>query len=106
MSELRKASAFNMYFVTLTVCGWTDLFTRNLYKDIVIRNLQHCQEKEGLQIFSYVLMTNHLHMICNRVNGDLTELLGRFKSFSSKELLTAIENNSAESRREWAAPSI
>jgi putative transposase len=101
MSELRKASAFNMYFVTLTVCGWTDLFTRNIYRDIIVRNLQHCREKEGLQIFCYVLMSNHLHMICNRTDDDLTELLGRFKSFTSKELLQAIEDNPQESRKEW-----
>jgi putative transposase len=101
MSELRKTSAFDLYFVTLTVCGWTDLFTRNIYKEIIIKNLQHCREKEGLQIFCYVLMTNHLHMICNRVDADLSELLGRFKRFTSKELLRAIESNTQESRKEW-----
>jgi putative transposase len=101
MSEFRKALDSSMYFVTLTVCGWTDLFTRNTYRDIIIKNLEYCREQEGLQIFCYVLMTNHLHMICNCVDGDLTGLLGRFKSFTSKELLKAIENNAQESRKEW-----
>jgi hypothetical protein len=32
---------------------------------------------------------------------DLTELLGRFKSFTAKKILNEIKENSQESRREW-----
>jgi len=101
MSEYRKTSPNDLYFVTLTIEGWVDLFTRRDYKDIIVENLQYCQEKEGLEIYCYVIMSNHLHMICRRRDNDLNELLGRFKSYTSKKFLSVIDGNLKESRKEW-----
>ena len=102
MSENKKTYADGLYFVTLTIVGWINLFDRDCYKQILIENLQYCQEKEGLEIFSYVIMSNHLHMIARRNNNhDLNELLGRFKSVTSKKLIKEINDNPQESRRDW-----
>jgi len=102
MSENRKTNADCLYFITLTLVGWINLFDRDCYKQILIKNLQHCQEKEGLEIFAYVIMSNHLHLIATRNDGkDLTELLGRFKSYSSKKLIQEINENPQESRKDW-----
>jgi len=40
-------------------------------------------------------------MICRRRDKDLNELLGRFKSYTSKKFLFVIEGNLKESRKEW-----
>ena len=40
-------------------------------------------------------------MICRRLDNDLNELLGRFKSYTSKMLLREIESSGNESRKEW-----
>ncbi len=101
MSEFRKASSDKLYFITLTVVGWIDIFTRNEYKNIIVQNLKYCQENENLEIYSYVIMTNHIHLICRRVDNDLQKLLGRFKSYTAKEIIKAIENNPTESRKDW-----
>ncbi|MBL0048274.1 MAG: transposase [Bacteroidetes bacterium] len=102
MSEFRKTYPHEIYFITLTVVGWIDVFTRKRYAEIVIENLIYCQQKEGLKIFAYVLMSNHLHLIVNRESEkNLTELLGRFKSFTAKEILKSIASTSEESRKEW-----
>lgn len=101
MSEYRITTPDELYFVTLTVVGWVDVFTRNEYKDILIKNLQYCQQNERLEIFSYVIMSNHLHLVCRRLDKDLKELLGRFKSKSAKEIIKAIETNPRESRKDW-----
>jgi REP element-mobilizing transposase RayT len=102
MSENKKTYPDGLYFVTLTIVGWINLFDRECYKQIVVENLKHCQEKEGLEIYAYVVMSNHLHMIARRGNGqDLTELLGRFKSVTSKKFIKEINNNPQESRRNW-----
>lgn len=101
MSEYRKTSPDDLYFVTLTITGWIDLFSRKIYKDIIVQNLQYCQQKQQLEIFCYVIMTNHIHLICRRLDNDLNELLGRFKSYTSKQLLKEIENSIDESRKEW-----
>jgi len=33
-----------LYYVTFAVEGWTDVFTRNEYKGILIDNLAYCQK--------------------------------------------------------------
>ena len=104
MSDKRNTSINEVYFVTLTVSGWIDLFTRDVYRKILVNNLSYCQENQGLEIFEYVIMSNHIHMICRRVDSDLKELLGRFKSYTSKELLKEISQNVQESRAEWMLP--
>jgi len=101
MSEYRKTSPDDIYFVTLTVVGWVDVFTRKEYRDILVENLNYCQEKEGLEIFSYVIMSNHIHLLARRKEADLTELLGRFKSYTAKKILDQIQKHPSESRKEW-----
>ena len=101
MSEYLRTAPSELYFATLTVTGWVDVFSRKEYKDILIENLKYCQQKEGLEIFAYVIMTNHMHLIARRQDGDLTELLGRFKSYTAKKIIAAIETNPEESRKEW-----
>ena len=101
MSDFRSTTPDELYFVTLTVMEWVDVFSRNIYKDVLIENLQHCQQKEKLEIYCYVIMSNHLHMICRRLDEDLNELLGRFKSTSAKEIIKEIEADPRESRKKW-----
>ena|GEM_PF-272058 len=97
----RNASTDELYFVTLTVVDWIDVFTRRYYNDFIIENLAWRQQKAKLNIYAYVIMTNHIHMVANVTDGSLGDVLGRFKSFTSKELYKMIAANTQESRREW-----
>ncbi len=101
MSELRKANFDGLFFVTLTVVGWVDVFSRRDYADILTRNLQYCQEHKGLEIFAYVIMTNHIHLIATHNEGNLNLLLARYKSYTAKEIINLIEKNEKESRQDW-----
>ena len=51
-----------VYFVSFAVQSWVDVFTRNVYKDILIENLIYCQNNKGLEIFAWSIMTNHVHL--------------------------------------------
>jgi putative transposase len=97
----RTATTDELYFITLTVANWIDLFTRRLYSDLIIENLTYCQNHKRLNIYAYVLMTNHLHLIANVEDGSLSDVIRDFKTFTSKQLYKAIESNLQESRREW-----
>jgi putative transposase len=90
-----------VYFMTLTVCGWTDVFIRPEYRELIVQNLQFCSEQKGLEIYAFCLMTNHLHMIVGCPTGDLGKVVRAFKSFTGKELLSAIHQNPKESRKIW-----
>ncbi|WP_247237918.1 REP-associated tyrosine transposase [Telluribacter sp. SYSU D00476] len=101
MSELRKTYEGGVFFLTLTVVGWMDVFTRPLYVNEIVKSLQFCQQKKGLELYAYVIMTNHLHLIARRTEGELSEVLRDFKSFTAKQLLNLLLTNPQESRKDW-----
>jgi REP element-mobilizing transposase RayT len=90
-----------IYFITLTVVDWVDLFTRPVYKHIIIDSLEYCIENKGLVIYAYVIMSNHLHLLVSSdKENPLENTMRDFKKFTSKRFIEAIKEN-AESRREW-----
>jgi putative transposase len=101
MAKDPKMFPGGIYFVSPTVVGWTEVFTRIHYRQIIVENLQFCVENKGLQIYCLCLMTNHLHMFVGCEDGDVQTVLRHFKSFTAKKMLDAIESNLAESKREW-----
>ena len=52
-----------IYFVTFATVEWVDVFTRKTYRDIFIESIKHCQNAKGLVVYSWCLMSNHVHMI-------------------------------------------
>jgi putative transposase len=90
----------SIYFLTFTVVDWIDIFTRKIYKDILIDNLKICQTKKGLVIHCYVIMSNHLHLIASANASNLSDIIRDYKSFTSKKIVEAIKEQN-ESRRHW-----
>lgn len=97
----RKIYPKEINFVTLTVVDWIDVFTRRLYKDLIIKNLSYCQQNKGLKIYAYVIMTNHLHLVVHSDQNLLSDILRDFKTYTSKELYKMIKANPQESRKKW-----
>ncbi|MCM1037021.1 MAG: transposase [Bacteroides sp.] len=95
--------ADTLYFVTSTVVDWIDVFTRPVYRDIIIDSLDHCIKHKGLQIYGWVLMSNHIHMLAAHDinNKHLAMTLADFKKYTSKQIIKEIAENPVESRREW-----
>lgn len=90
-----------MYFVTLTVVEWVDVFTHKEHKMKIVDSLQYCQKHKGLIIHAWVLMSNHLHMLISSKEGfHLSDILRDFKKFTAKQIIKAIEEE-PESRRDW-----
>ena len=89
-----------LHFVTFQIVKWVDVFTRKVYRDIVVDSLDFCQQHKGLEIYAFVIMSNHIHLLIRSVIGKLSETIKEFKSFTAKKLLEAV-NTEGESRREW-----
>jgi len=95
-------NAAGLYFTTMTVRHWIDIFTRRIYNDIIVDSLNFCIKTKGLEVYAWVIMTNHLHLIIRaKDNFLLTDILRDFKKFTSKEIINTIKNNPQESRKEW-----
>ena len=52
-----------IFFLTFTVHRWYYLFDRHNRWDILTDSLKYCQANKGLQIYHFVFMLNHLHLI-------------------------------------------
>jgi len=89
-----------LYYLTLQVVEWVDIFTRQKYRDIIIENLIFCQKNKDLEIYAYVIMSNHIHLLCKSGTGNLSNTLRDFKSYTSKQILKQILEG-VESRKEW-----
>jgi len=42
-----------MYFISFATVNWIDVFTRDEYKDEMIKSWQFCKEKKGLNIYAW-----------------------------------------------------
>jgi putative transposase len=91
-----------VYFLTLTIEGWIDVFTRKEYKLEIVDSLNFCVDRKGLEIYSWCLMSNHLHLLCRSKEAfRLSDTIQDFKKFTAKRILESIEKESVESRSEW-----
>jgi putative transposase len=90
-----------VYFLTFTVVEWIDIFSRKEYKYIIVDALNYCISNKGLNVYAWVLMSNHLHLIAKaQENHSLSDIIRDFKKFTSKEIVRTIKEI-PESRRDW-----
>ncbi len=90
-----------VYFVSFATINWIDIFTRQVYKDIVVDSINYCIENKGLIVYAWVLMSNHVHLIIESNDEPLQNIMRDLKKHTAKELIKAIEENPRESRKEW-----
>jgi REP element-mobilizing transposase RayT len=96
MHEQEKA-----YFLTMTVVGWIDVFTRKNHKFAIVDSLKYCQKHKGLEIYAWCLMPSHLHLIVRSTGTiELADIIRDFKKFTSRKIVSQIEEE-PESRKEW-----
>ena len=77
------------------------MFTRPLYKDILVESLNYCIRNKGLVVYAWVIMSNHVHLVIERRTVALDDVMRDLKSYTSKAITKAIENNPQESRKAW-----
>ncbi|NOQ27228.1 MAG: transposase [Bacteroidales bacterium] len=89
-----------LYYLTFQIVGWVDVFSRQVYKDIAIDSFKYCQKNKGLELFAYVIMSNHIHLLARCTYGDLSGFIRDFKNYTSKAFLKILDEKK-ESRRDW-----
>ena len=90
-----------IHYVTFTVHQWVDVFTRQCYADILIESIRYCQAEKGLQVFAWVIMSNHCHLIISSTQSPLSDIIRDLKKYTSKKIMASIRANEKESRKKW-----
>ena len=101
MTEEYKMHPKGLYFVTLTVVGGIDVFTRSEYCDLLVDILNYCIDHKRLRVYEYAILPSQLYLIADVGQGNLPKVLRDFKSTSAKQILRAIAEHPEESRKEW-----
>lgn len=60
-----------IYFWTATINQWQRLLQKDEYKDVIINSLDHLSDAGKIDVFAFVIMPNHIHLIwrVNELNG-------------------------------------
>jgi putative transposase len=89
------------HFVTFSVVGWVDVFSREQYKELFVESLKYCQQNKGMVLHGWVIMTNHVHLIISSNSNKIEHIVRDLKKYTSKQIIKAIQENNVESRKEW-----
>ena len=88
-------------YLTFNVVDWIDVFIRPTYKQIIVDALNHCVETKKFTIYSWVLMTNHMHLLARAQDGSgLAMIEKEFKRYTTTKILEAIDIE-PDLRRSW-----
>ena len=83
------------HFLTCTIVEWLPLFTRPALVEIVLNTWRFQQVNQGLKLYGYVVLENHLHYLAQAPN--LTKSVAGFKSFTARNIINYLEQHRAES---------
>ncbi|WP_276498005.1 REP-associated tyrosine transposase [Pontibacter litorisediminis] len=97
--KCKASNPDGIYFVTLTVVEWADVFTRRDYCELVCESISYCQQKKELTLYAWCIMTNHVHLICSAPR--LTDVLRDLKKYTSRFLIESVKSSLRESRKNW-----
>ena len=101
----RKYKVFNIskpYFVTSSVLSWIKIFDDKEIVSILIDSIIYCQLNKGLEIYAYVIMPDHFHMVCrSKTDNSLSEIFRDLKKFTSRTTITYLKQQKSEIYSEW-----
>jgi putative transposase len=105
-------SQFGYYFVTICIKDRKEFFSRIDNSSIVLTNfgnviseiLRNLSTFYNVEIDCYVIMPDHIHLIIildkdeSKKNSSLSDIIGKFKSFSSKKIWKILKD---DEKFEW-----
>lgn len=68
-----------VYFRSFSTVHWFEVFTCYCYVETIINSLRFCKENKRLQLITWCVMSNHLHLICGAANETISDVLKDFK---------------------------
>ena len=108
-----------IYFWTATINQWQRLLEPEAFKDIIIDSLQYLSDGGKVDVFAFVIMPNHIHLIwrVNKPNGkELPQgsllkytahlFKKKLKNIDSQNLDSYKVNSSAKNYEFWKRDSL
>ena len=67
--------------------------------EILLESIRHCQKEKGLILYSWYIMSNHIHLIVSAKKRDTSDILRDFRNSPVNELLQLYKTISRKAER-------
>jgi len=93
-TNVKEFEKTHLFFVTSTVLKWIKLFNKKEFAQIVIDSLKYITEEDWINIYAFVLMPNHIHLILKfSANHTADQVFRDFHKFTSQQILKIMRKN-------------
>ena len=93
-SRYRIYEEHQPHFLTCTVVNWLPIFGSISIAQIILDSWRFLQEHHRLEIYAYVIMENHLHVIAS--SDHLSKEIGDFKSFTARRIIDFLKERNTQ----------
>jgi REP-associated tyrosine transposase len=81
-------------FFTASILEWKHLLKSDKYKDIIIESLRYLTGRKRIEVFTFIIMPNHIHLIWRMCENSKRENVQRdFLKFTSQQIIKDLEKN-------------
>ena len=92
-----------IYFWTATINKWQNLLFENEFKEIIINSLSYLSDLGKIDVFAFVIMPNHIHLIwrTKELNGKETAQ-GSFLKHTAHQFMKRILKENTDKLKRYA----
>ncbi|MBI5184527.1 MAG: transposase [Nitrospinae bacterium] len=95
----------NIIFATSTIVDWTPLLFKDDLLDIILQSLKFCQKEKGLEIYGYVIMPNHFHLLAgHKTRKAMPGIIRDMKKHTAKEIIKYLKGLGTYGEMPWIRP--
>ncbi|RPI18709.1 MAG: transposase [Ignavibacteriae bacterium] len=80
-----------LYFVTSSIVNWIPIFNNEKYLNILFESIKFSQIVKGLNVFAYVFLFDHFHMIVTA--SDVKSIMQAIKGFTAREIIKELKKS-------------
>ncbi|MEP2671262.1 MAG: transposase [Cyclobacteriaceae bacterium] len=84
-------------FLTVTCLEWKHVLKEDKFKNIIIKSLTYLTREKRINIYAFVIMSNHFHLIWQMIGDHKREDVQRdFLKYTGQQILKELRNSNSE----------
>ncbi len=89
-------------FFTATILAWKHMLSNDKYKEILLNSLRFLVKEQRVIVNSFVIMSNHIHLIWQAVNGFTPQQIQHsFLKFTAQQMKFDLQQHNPELLKEF-----
>ena len=93
----------NVFFFTCTIVDWNIVFVEDVYSQVIVESLTYLS-KERCDIYAFVIMPNHIHLLLSLKSEDKCIFQRDFLKFTSQQILKIFRTDANYRLNQYVSP--